>query len=317
MASPQPDLVYKYRAFSNLSLEMLVEDTLFFADPSTFNDPLDAKPKLEADLTAPALEAVLETLMVKRVEAELSAAAKIIHYQGPKTLNHISRRSQLAFVNRLADIRYNATDPDNEMSDPLSYSLERHIETEVLRRYEKGIVSLAERPNCPLMWSHYGDQHRGFCVGYATGDVTSLHKVKYGGSPVLKASLVQAMLNGGDRAQTQVDAAVLLRKAKDWAYEREWRLIGQRGSHYSPLEMTEVVFGLRCPTAVQFTIVRALAGRSQVVAFFEILPRPGTFELIKSPLDVEDLCRGWPRRAADYDFDDVFDEVADEVPSPA
>ena len=316
MASPQPDLIYKYRAFSNLSMAMLVEDTLFFADPSTFNDPLDTKPRLKADLATPALEAVLEKLMVTRLEAELSAAAKIIQYRGPKTLEHIARRSQSTFANRLADIRYNATDPDNAFEDPLGYSLERHIETEVLRRYEKGIVAFAERSDCPLMWSHYGDQHRGFCIGYGASDVVGLHKVKYGGLPILKASLVQAMLAGGDRAQSQVDAAVLLRKAKDWAYEREWRLIGQRGSQDSLLEMTEVVFGLRCPTAVQFTIIRALAGRSREVAFFAIHPRPGTFELLKSPLDIDDVCRGWPRRAADYNFDDVFDEVIDDAAKP-
>lgn len=36
-----PDRIYKYRSFSNRTIEMLVEDQLFYADPSTFNDPLD------------------------------------------------------------------------------------------------------------------------------------------------------------------------------------------------------------------------------------------------------------------------------------
>ena len=37
----RPNRVYKYRAFSHHTLDMLVEDRLYFADPSTFNDPLD------------------------------------------------------------------------------------------------------------------------------------------------------------------------------------------------------------------------------------------------------------------------------------
>lgn len=68
---------------------------------------------------------------------------------------------------------------------------------------------------------------------------------------------------------------------------------------------------------MQFTIVRALSGRRQDVADFKILPRPGTFELIKSPLHVEDLCRERPHRAADNDSKDGLDEVADEEPDQA
>ncbi|MGD9884141.1 MAG: hypothetical protein AB7U95_28940 [Reyranella sp.] len=54
----RPRRLYKYRAFSNLMLEMLVEDRLFFADPSTFNDPLDSRPSLDTDLAAPELERI-------------------------------------------------------------------------------------------------------------------------------------------------------------------------------------------------------------------------------------------------------------------
>ncbi|WP_374344405.1 hypothetical protein [Phenylobacterium sp.] len=35
----RPKRVYKYRAFSHHSLDMLVEDRLYFADPSTFRPP--------------------------------------------------------------------------------------------------------------------------------------------------------------------------------------------------------------------------------------------------------------------------------------
>jgi hypothetical protein len=49
----RPKRVYKYRAFSELLAEALVLDQLFFADPSSFNDPLDARPTLEADLPVP------------------------------------------------------------------------------------------------------------------------------------------------------------------------------------------------------------------------------------------------------------------------
>lgn len=307
----RPKRVYKYRAFSHHTLDMLVEDRLYFADPSTFNDPLDTKPRLDPDIDNPALERVLENLVVQRVEAELKAAAKTIRYKGPKTLDHIARQSQSAFQRRLEDLRYHATNPDIEAADPLQLLLAAEVEAELLRRYDKGIVALGERANCPLMWSHYGDQHNGLCIGYSIPDDATLHRVQYDAEPLVKASLVEAMLAGEAGAQAQVDEAVLLRKAPDWKYEREWRLIGDRGPQDNPLELSEVVFGLRCPTAVQFTVFRALEKRRQGLEFSSIYRRAGTFDLVKTPLEADELCVSLPRRSRDV-LDWFSDVTVDE-----
>jgi hypothetical protein len=295
----RPERVYKYRAFSHHTLDMLVEDRLYLADPSTFNDPLDTKPRLDPDIGNPALERVLELLVVQRVEAELKAAAKTIRYKGPKTLEHIARQSQSAFRRRLEDLRYHATNPEITAADPLQLLLAAEVEAELLRRYDKGIVALGERADCPLMWSHYGDQHNGICIGYTIPPDATVHRVRYDAEPLVKASLVEAMLDGEAGAQGRVDEAVLLRKAPDWKYESEWRLIGDRGAQDSPLELGEVVFGLRCPTAVQFTVFRALEKRQQGVDFSTIYRRSGTFDLVKAPLDTDELCVSLPRRSRD------------------
>lgn len=314
----RPERVYKYRAFSHLALEMLVEDRLYFADPSTFNDPLDTKPRLDADVDSDTLEQILGQLMTQRVEAELKAAAKTIRYRGPKTLDHIARQSQLAFTRRLEDIRYHATNPDLEFDDPLRELLGFEVEIELLRRYDTGIVSLGERADCPLMWSHYGDQHRGVCIGYAVPDGVGLHEVQYGGEPVVKASLVRAMLNGSAQAREEVDTAVLLKKAPDWRYESEWRLIGERGVHDSPLELCEIVFGLRCPTSVEFTVFKALEDRHRPLEFNTIYRRAGTFDLVKEALDTSELCVSLPRRARDVleAFEDLSIDELGGPPSP-
>ena len=307
----RPTRVYKYRAFSHHTLDMLVEDRLYFADPSTFNDPLDTKPRLDPDIDNPALERVLESLVVQRVEAELKAAAKTIRYKGPKTLDHIARQSQLAFKRTLEDLRYHATNPDIEATDPLQLLLAAEVEAELLRRYDKGIVALGERADCPLMWSHYGDQHNGLCIGYSIPDDATLHRVRYNAEPLVRASLVEAMLAGEAGAQGQVDEAVLLRKAPDWKYENEWRLIGDHGPQDNPLELSEVVFGLRCPTAVQFTVFRALEKRQQGLEFSTIYRRSGTFDLVKTPLDTGELCVSLPRRSRDI-LDWFGDVTVDE-----
>lgn len=289
---------------------MLVGDQLYFADPSTFNDPLDTKPSLAADLDADALADILGRLVEQRISAEMSAAAKTIKYRGPKTLNHIAVHSRRRADQMVAEIRYNATNPEYELDDPAQFLFGQYIEDELLRRYDKGIVSLAERPECPLMWSHYGDQHKGLCVGYSIPDSAAeqLHKISYNGSRLIEASTVAAMLNGDEQARRQVDQAVLTRKAADWHYEREWRLVGPRGAHDSPLELEEVVFGMRCSYTVKYAIVMALANRHRPVKFYEIRERRGQFVLERDELDTEELSVSLPRRALDiYEFFEPID----------
>jgi hypothetical protein len=307
----QPRRLYKYRSFSNLTLTMLVEDVVYFADPTTFNDPLDTKPTLNTDLDSDALEGILSQLIEQRTTADMSAAAKTIRYRGPKTIDHIARQSRKKAEQLLADIRYNATNPDYVIEDPAQFLLGQYVQEELLRRYDKGVFSLAERANCPLMWSHYGDQHRGLCLGYSIPDAAAgeVHKIRYGGSRLIDASAVSAMLGGDAAARRKVDDAVLLKKARPWGYEREWRLIGPRGEHNSPLELEEVVFGTRCATSVKYAVVKALEGRDRAVQFFEIREQSGSFLLQKRSLDTDELCVPFPRRRRS--FDNVFDDLTE------
>jgi hypothetical protein len=293
-----PKRLYKYRSFSDLTLGMLVEDTIFFADPTRFNDPLDTKPTLSTDIPNSELEVILSQLIEERMCAEMSAAAKTIKYSGPKTLEHIARQSRKAAERALADIRYHATNPDYEVDNPEQFLLGHYVQEELLRRYDRGVFSLAERSNCPLMWSHYGDQHRGICLGYSVpGDTASdVHKMKYGGSRLVQASEVSAMLSGDNAARRRVDEAVLLKKAKPWSYEREWRLLGQRGEQNSSLELEEVIFGMRCSTAVMFAVIRALSGRERPVRFYEIRGQHGRFLLDKRAADTDEIVAMLPRR---------------------
>lgn len=299
-----PKRLYKYRSFSNWTLSMLVDDSIHYADPRTFNDPLDAKPNLAPDLDNTGLEEVLIKLIQGRVREEMKSAAKAISYKGQKAIDHISRQSLKAAEQRIANIRYYSTDPGIKSSDPAKWLLSAEIEGELLRMYRRGLVSLAQRATCPLMWSHYGDQHRGICLGYSVPDTgVNVQKIRYGGSRTVMASDVAAMLRGDSIATQKVDEAVLLRKARSWAYEREWRLIGEQGAQQSPLELEEVIFGMRCDPAVVYTVIQALAPRTRKVRFHEIREQRGKFVLSKSLVDLDEINAGRPNRSLDLTED--------------
>lgn len=300
-----PARLYKYRRFDDLSLRCLVDDMVYFAAPTSFNDPLDTRPSVEADVDNETLAGILKTLVEQRARDELSAGLSAGKVRGPRAEEHVARHSRGQAEQRLREVEYYATDPDGAgLRELLAYQ----IGEELLRRYRNGIFCLARHATCPVMWSHYGDQHQGICIGYSVPDRTTVQAVEYGGSRLIEASKVAAMLAESEAAQREVDEAVLLRKAPAWRYEREWRLIGPRGLQHSMLELEEVAFGVRCSSTVKYTVLRALEGRERPVEFFEIRETRGRFPLRKQPLDCpEELLALLPRRSLSIleDFEEV------------
>ena len=241
----------------------------------------------------------------------MTAAAASIKYRGPRTIDHIAR---IAKTVPLGCSTRSATMPViRSIAEPLKFLLAQYLEQELLRRYDRGIVSFGLRATCPLMWSHYGDQHRGICAGYSipADAAASLHKITYGGSRNVKASDVVVM-DIDSVARRRVDEAVLLRKAGSWRYEREWRLIGTRGPQDSPLELEEVIFGMRCGSTVKYTITKALENRGREIRFYEMRERHGTFQLMKCVLDIGELSASLPRRTRG--LIEAFDAVCMIIP---
>ena len=201
---------------------MLVGDKLHFADPSKFNDPLDTQPSLEDDVDDRELVVILRTLIERRISTEMQAGARAMKQDDAKVREWIEQHSQKHAAEYMAEIESSAVYEDDDSEPELRRQLRYLVEQELLRGYEKGIVSLAGRCDCPLMWSHYGDQHRGICLGYSVPAKSAgrIHEVEYRGNRMVKASDVAAMLGGDEEARTRVNACVLLRKAESWAYEQ-------------------------------------------------------------------------------------------------
>ena len=269
--------LYKYRDLTAHTLDMVVGDKLHFANPGTFNDPLDTRPSLEDDVDLGELQRILRILIERSTAAEMLAGAKAMKLEDSTTTDWIEKHSCRQAEARVAEMEDGPTETPDYSETGLSSRFRYRIELELLRRYEKGIVSLAERDDCPLMWSHYGDQHRGICLGYSVPESAAedVYKVAYGGDRLVKASDIGAMLDGDDEAGARVDTAVMLRKAERWAYEREWRLIGRRGTGGSPLELEEVIFGMKCMDSAKYAIMRAMEKRSRSVKFHEMCEERG------------------------------------------
>ena len=145
-----PERLYRYQDFDSRSLNMIVSDTIHFSDPATFNDPLDTKPSLDPDLDNIQMVETLKALIEHRVRAEMFGAARTMKVHESKAMDYIERSSRREAERVISDIEYNATNTEYDVNDYKHSLLRQEVERELLRRYDKGVVALTERSDCPL-----------------------------------------------------------------------------------------------------------------------------------------------------------------------
>lgn len=294
MLNNQPKKVYRYQSFNSKTVEALCNDQLFFSDPASFNDPQECNPFVESDSDIETLKHILTKLISERVKKEIITSLKKSKLKGNGAIKHAKKHSNIAVKRKLADIRYHSTNPDHQCSQEEAelWLLTNEIQRELQKQYNRGICCFSSSYKNPLLWSHYGDQHYGLCVGYSRDrdPEPELHKVKYGGNRILQTSLIaDAIINNKPKSQELLDRKSLLSKASQWQYEREWRIFGQRGLQDSPLKMVEITFGLRCPYPVMHSVIKALENREDSLKFFQINEIRNNFQLKREPVDIDEM----------------------------
>ncbi|ODS22480.1 hypothetical protein AB835_13935 [Candidatus Endobugula sertula] len=294
-----PHKIYRYQSFSALSIDTLCNDQLYFSNPSNFNDPLDCKPSIECDSDKNTLQAILSLLIERRVTEEVLASLKAAKVKGEDAENHAKVQGKQEAINQINNIAYHATNPDYQVSaeEAEINLLTYEIQSELQKQNNRGICCFSEEYDNPLLWSHYGDQHNGYCVGYSLdrNPKPFINKVIYGGLRTVKTSLIyQALINQDSGAQETLDSNVLLRKADPWAYEKEWRIFESIGLQDSPLKLEEVIFGLRCSSSVVHCVIEALKPRD--VNFYCMYSEKESFKL-KRTNDFYEACAFLPRTA--------------------
>ena len=178
-----PDVLYKYRSFDEWTLDLITSGRVWFADPASFNDPLDCYPSVEIDCSGEKMIEATAELALRRAEKELRAAASAIHYNVSHVDDHVKARARYAADGLAGELYSNIREPidyDDDGDRDRALNTAPIMESELVRRFDRGIFSLAARCDCPLLWSHYADQHRGLCIGYAVPEDISQRSTGYG-----------------------------------------------------------------------------------------------------------------------------------------
>ncbi|WP_442496838.1 DUF2971 domain-containing protein [Methylobacter sp. sgz302048] len=200
-----PKRLYKYRAFNVGTLRLLSEAEAYYASPTAFNDPLDSSPTIQIDTDYQALEKLLYRMLSQSVGKEHAAREINNHrYMSTELGDYkVSSEAEAYYMRLLA----------SNVKDLLYEEFGK-----------RGVLSLAEKWNCPLMWSHYADEHRGLCVEYDLSETAfnDLRPVDYRRSRSIKVSdLIDWKLKQSSSAHQAVLETFFFTKAPQWRYERD------------------------------------------------------------------------------------------------
>jgi len=110
-----------------------------------------------------------------------------------------------------------------------------------------GVVCFSETNDNILMWSHYSDSHRGYCIQIEPLSDEKIWKSLYKVSYADEYPRFVFESSSDHTAWREMIAT----KSVHWRYEREWRLLGTdlvgKEIRYAPALLTGVIFG--CLTA--------------------------------------------------------------------
>ena len=291
-----PTSLYKYRVFNVNSLRLLTEAEVFYANPNSFNDPLDCDPTLYLDTDRTALETLCIELLTRSKSREVASERITNHrYMSTEYGDYMTDASvERYYMQMLAsDVRQSLVDEFGMM----------------------GVFSLASSWDCPLMWSHYADEHRGICIEYDAADAEfrNFAAVNYNRVRSIRVSELAAWkLNGCENAKTSVFNTFFLSKAPQWKYEAEWRDISDRqGAQPAPVLIKAVYFGLRCDSSVQTSVVKLLSKSD--VTFYDVYPKDSSFGLARRHVDKDEIEACGIRSSVLFDFRDIVIDQHDDA----
>lgn len=174
-----------------------------------------------------------------------------------------------------------------EKLDSIFSKVERDIKT-------FGVWSCSLELNNSLMWSHYGDEHRGICLKYklpdkftdhTLGEVIGLHPVEYTQNPITNWFIENSKINGEPPPIGEFIASLIVKLliSKDvcWEHEKEGRVISktQGLKEIGKSALQQVCFGLRTPENDKNLIKHILSSHGYKATICEMVRSENDFGL--------------------------------------
>ncbi len=157
---------------------------------------------------------------------------------------------------------------------------EHPIVADAKNRYR--VLSLSKDIHSPLMWAHYADDYTGICFIFSSKKTfTKAKQVQYTNQA--------KYLDEGDFVELDdVAYESLFEKRKDWAYEKEWRLVEKSEPgllHFDKDELIGIVVGHKMPQEMSAMINKKCTERRVPCFTTSVLQYDS--QIVFFPIDLE------------------------------
>ena len=230
-----PNSLFKYRTCNEYSFTNLEEDYIWMSNPVNFNDPYDCGISFKS-----------EPLQVSLLRSKLNYIGDYMGvYLSKEEILFLERSNN--FIQDFFSITFSKLD-SKLTNDELqifaqsmnNFFLNEHMAT--VESYKHMILSsnyvscFSETNESILMWSHYADYHRGFCIEYdfkslGISDLRfrMLEPVLYRNEMFDISLYFNAETISNNTANNFVALYASMIKSSEWAYEKEWRIVISNG----------------------------------------------------------------------------------------
>jgi hypothetical protein len=228
-----PPKLYKYQPYNIQTLDNLKNRQIWFSKPEKFNDPFDYS--IRYDLGS-------ENLSID----ELNELHKVLR-------KYSTDKNQF-------DRKYSENGKPNTNFEEASLRLaDREVRKNVRNYISSGVACFAKEVDNILMWGHYTNGHRGFCLEFETSypPFQNAQQVIYSNTYPL-VNPIDVLL------RRNLDSQYLLftTKSNSWDYEKEWRVMipnGNQAIQYNPSALSSIYFGWKMPYEHREIIHRILS----------------------------------------------------------
>ena len=219
-----PNSIFKYREVGKRSIQNLEEDTIWLADPSSFNDPYDCSHAVDFNKVqkANSLDFFNQLLEKQKDKINLSdeTLEKLKLAEDP-----YNELLELIFSQQAPEVVTAFKNVQQKMLEDLSRSGSSLVSTSFK------LCSFSECNDSILMWAHYADNHKGFCIEYdlVNSPVNdprrrSLYPTIYSRKMFDATEHIMKKRDSEDFNSSHLTLGSLV-KAEEWNYEKEWRLV--------------------------------------------------------------------------------------------
>jgi hypothetical protein len=280
-----PIELFKYRDFEKNTILSFLNKGLWIPKPKQLNDPFDAQFKISD-----------EDVSMELFKSSFS------DYQKWYKDNHNKQIKSQDF-----ELLFDHDKPNSHLKEKVNLFREFwDAQSESM-----GILSLSEDPESTTMWSHYGDNHTGICIGYdpkklfpkcPNGSLDWLRKVSYIKENYIIRNAYLLYAKAGmchsPVATMELFFNMLTTKSKDWGYEKEWRFLApEKGNSLFKLEIeaiSSITFGLRTPVETKSAISHILRYHEKTTKFFQAVRCKNTIGLTREYLNSSSMYWGQP-----------------------